>query len=124
MTTPSNIITSIDLNSLKDTQTFFNNYYLPAITVSQNVDDAILGFFQRISDTKESARALAGAVIMTSVSQGVDPMEILKKFASMKPGDLNNYLVMFLNLNRVGTSYLGINNAPKTSKYVARMIRP
>lgn len=36
--------------------------------------------------------------------------------------ELNAYLTMFLNLNRVGTSLLGINNTPPVSKYVSRTI--
>jgi hypothetical protein len=113
----------IDLSSLKDTQTFFNNYYLPALTVSQDVDDATLGFFQTVTGSVESAKALASAVILTSISQKVDPMEILDKFKKMSNGELNSYLTMFLNLSRVGTSYLGITNAPKVNKYIERMIR-
>ena len=118
----TNNIDTIDLTSLVDTQTFFNNYYLPALTVSQNVDDSIIGFFQRVTDTKESAKALAGAVILTSIAQQTDPMEVLQKFSKMPKSELNSYLTMFLNLNRIGTSYLGINNAPQTNKYVLRTI--
>lgn len=106
------------------TQAYFNNLSLPPITVSQNVDDAILGYFQQVSDNKESARALASAVIMTSVSQGIDPMETLQEFMKMNKGQLSSYLTMFLNLSRVGTSQLGINNNLSTSKYVARTILP
>jgi hypothetical protein len=36
--------------------------------------------------------------------------------------ELDAYLVMLLNLNRVGTSLLGIGNSPQTSPYVKRMI--
>ena len=36
--------------------------------------------------------------------------------------ELDAYLTMFLNLNRVGTSLLGISNTPKVSPYVQRMI--
>lgn len=118
----NNNISNIDLDSLQDTQTFFNNYYLPAVTVSQNVDDSIIGFFQQVTDTKESAKALAGAVILTSLAQRTDPMDVLQKFSKMSKGELNSYLTMFLNLNRIGTSYLGINNAPQTSKYIARTL--
>jgi hypothetical protein len=120
----TNNLSNIDLNSLQDTQTFFNNYYLPALTVSQDIDDSIIGFFQQVTDTAESAKALAGAVILTSLAQKTNPMEILEKFSRMPKGELTSYLTMFLNLNRIGTSYLGINNAPQTSKYVARTILP
>ena len=36
--------------------------------------------------------------------------------------ELDAYLTMLLNLNRVGTSLLGISNSPQTSPYVERMI--
>lgn len=120
---PSNTNTQVDLNTLKDTTTYFNNFYLPAISTSQNIDDAIIGYFEKVTDTKQAAKALAGAVILTSLSQNLNPMEVLQKFAAMPANQLNDYLTMFLNLNRIGTSYLGINNAPKTSKYVERLIR-
>jgi hypothetical protein len=119
----SNTNTSIDLDTLKDTTTYFNNFYLPELSVSQNVDDSIIGYFEKVTDSKQAAKALAGAVILTSISQGLNPMEVLSKFAAMPANQLNDYLTMFLNLNRIGTSYLGINNAPKTSKYVERLIR-
>lgn len=38
--------------------------------------------------------------------------------------EINAYLTMFLNLNRVNTSLLGITNQPQTSKYVSRAILP
>jgi hypothetical protein len=123
MSNPSNI-NGIDASNTASTQAFFNNLNLPPISVSQNVDDAIIGYFQQITETKEAARALAGAVILTAASQGVDPMETLQEFAKMDAGKLNSYTTMFLNLNRVGTSYLGINNSPTAPKYVAHMIRP
>lgn len=115
---------TINVSGLINTTAFFNNVNLPPIAVSQNIDDAILGYFQLVTENKESARALASAVIMTSVSQGIDPMETLEEFAKLDRGQLNDYLTMFLNLSRVGTSFLGITNRPTTSKYVARMILP
>jgi len=36
--------------------------------------------------------------------------------------EVDEYLTMFLNLNRVGTSLLGLNNSPQTSPYVQRAI--
>lgn len=123
MSTATNI-NAVDASSTASTQAYFNNLNLPPISVSQNVDDAIVGYFQQLTETKEAARALAGAVILTAASQGVDPMETLKEFSKMDAGQLNSYTTMFLNLNRVGTSYLGINNSPTAPKYVAHMIRP
>lgn len=123
MTQPSNI-GAVDANSLASTKAFFNNTSLPPISVSQNVDDAIIAYFQQIAENKDAARAMASAVILTSVSQGIDPMETLQQFMKMSREQLSSYVTMFLNLNRVGTSYLGINNSPTVSKYVARTILP
>jgi len=106
------------------TSKYFNNFFLPGINVSQNVDDAIVGYFEQVSESKEGARALASAVILTSISQGMNPMDSLEEFKKMAKGELNAYLTMFLNLNRVGTSYLGLKNGPQLNKYVARLIRP
>ena len=36
--------------------------------------------------------------------------------------EINAYLTMFLNLNRSGTSLLGLSNSPLTSKYISRTI--
>lgn len=119
----TNNIGTIDINSRSSVSNFFNNLTLPSVSVSQNVDDAIIGYFQQVAENKEAAKALASAVILTSVSQGIDPMSTLEEFQKIPTGNLSTYITMFLNLNRVGTSFLGINNAPRTTKYVERMIR-
>ena len=103
---------------------YFNNYFTSTLDVSGNVNDSLIAFFEGIADNKESAVALASAVVYTSQAQGTDPMEILREFANMEKNKLNAYLCMFLNLNRVGTSYLGINNQPVRNKYVQRTILP
>jgi hypothetical protein len=106
---------------------FFNNLHAPEFLVSQDVDDSIVSYFEKVinnRDNKDAARALAGAVVYTAKSQNIDPMEILRKFSSLPTGQLNAYLVMFLNLNRISTSMLGVSNSPITNKYVARTILP
>lgn len=123
MTNPSNL-PQLDFGTSDVTVTFFNNYFLPNFTVSQNVDDAILGFFEKITQNTESAKILASAVIYTSLARNLDTIEVLTKFSTLAEGELNSYISMFLNLNRIGTSYLGINNFPQVSKYVQRTILP
>jgi len=92
--------------------------------VSSNVDAAILSYFESVSFNSEAAKALASAVIYTSKSQGVNPMQTLQEFTKLPKGELNAYLVMFLNMQRKGTSYLGITNQPITNKYINRSILP
>jgi len=120
----NNNLSPIDFSSNTSTQEFFNNYFKPNFIVSQNVDDAVIGFLVQIADSKEAARLIASAVIYTSIAQHIEPMETIAKFSRLNKPELTSYLVKFLNLSRVGTSYLGINNNPTVSKYVARMILP
>jgi hypothetical protein len=111
-----------DLDS--SSQDFFNNFYQPGFTISPAVDEAVISYFERITENLASARLLASSVVYTSMAQRVSPMEILDRFKDMSQEEITGFAAMFLNLNRVGTSYLGISNRPKTNKYVQRSILP
>ena len=119
-------LNNIDLsvNMKTDPNKYFNNYFGPTFTVSQNIDDAILSYFQEVCGNKESAKIMASAVMYTSYTQKINPMQTLAEFTKLPKGELNNYLTMFLNLQRVGTSYLGITNQPLSNKYINRAILP
>jgi hypothetical protein len=104
------------------TQQYFNNFYSAPFNVSANTNDAITAFFEEYSPNATAARNLAGAVIYTAIAQNLDPLKILSDFESLPRGQLNNYLVAFLNSTRVPTSVLGINNGTKTSPYITRTI--
>jgi len=121
---PTNLA-QINLNAFapRDSNKYFNNFFEIPVEVSSNVDAAIIAYFEQIADNKESARALASAVIYTSVKQGLNPMETLKEFQRLPPGELDAYTAMFLNFERKGTSYLGISNQPQMNKYIQRSIR-
>lgn len=115
-----------NLTSIKQETTtkYFNNFFGPTFDVSQGIDNAVTSYFEKITQNKESAKSLAGALIYTAKAQNMDPMKVLHEFAALPPGQINNYLTMFLNLNRVGTSLLGLSNIPTTNKYVKRMVLP
>jgi hypothetical protein len=115
---------NLPAKKVDSTTNYFNNFFNPSFDISQDVDGAVISFFEKLTDNKESARLLAGAVIYTAGVQGIDFMALLAQFAKMPRGELNAYLTMFLNLNRVGTSYLGIGKAMPASKYIARTILP
>jgi hypothetical protein len=122
---PNNInATDLSGSIPNETDFFFSNYFSPAFTVSQNIDDAVLAFFEKITQNKESAKVLASSVIYISLARDIDPMETLASFYSLNEDQLNSYVTAFLNLNRTGTSYLGINGVPRVGKYVQRMIMP
>lgn len=125
MSTANNLTTvstSADLDS-SATQ-FFNNFYQPTFAVSSDIDNAIISYFEKITLSRDSARILASSVIYTSLAQNIDPMQTIDRFKAMNRNELNAYTTMFLNLNRLGTSYLGVTNRPRVSKYVLRSILP
>ena len=122
---PTNL-TGINTNAISppNTDSFFNNFFNFPVEFSSNVDAAIIAFFETIVDNKESARALAGAVLYTALKQGINPMSVLDEFKKLPSGDLNTYTALFLNTERVGTSFLGLKNKPVQNKYVTRAILP
>lgn len=111
-----------DLNATADK--FFNNIYKPNFSLSQNINDAVVAHFMKMTDNEESAKLIASAVIFTSLAQGVNPIETIDRFSTMNQEDFKRYVSMFLNLNRVNTSYLGLGGTPRISKYVTRCILP
>ena len=105
------------------TTTYYNNYQTQLPTVSSDQDAAVTAYFQNFTNGNQAAaQILASAVIYTSLAQGTDPMSIISEFAKLNRDQGTAYLSMFLNLNRIGTSLLGINNRPTTNKYVQRSI--
>lgn len=107
-----------------DTTSFFETYFEPTQGTSPNINDAFIGYFQTLTGNAETGATLAGAVLYSILNQGLEPMSLLDEFRKLQPQQLNNYLTMLLNLNRVGTSLLGITNSPQTNPYIARAILP
>jgi hypothetical protein len=105
-----------------DTTSFFNNYFQDDVIASQFTDDAVVGFFESWTGNKDSAKTLSAAILRTAQQQGIDPMELIVEFRALQGDQLNAYLTLILNLNRVGTSLLGISNNPKQSQYITRAI--
>lgn len=117
---PSNLNTS----GTNQTTRYFNNFFEPSFTVSSNVNDAILSYFEEQTGNLESARLLAQAVIDTAQAQREDPMMVLTQFQQLPNNELSPFLALYLNTSRVPTSFLGIQNTPKTNPYVSRTILP
>jgi hypothetical protein len=123
MSSPSNT-TSVNLSNNNSTsaQQYYNNYFNGTLNVTSNQNDAVNAYFQSIASNPQAAQILASTVIYTAISQGLNPMSIVQQFQEVPAGQLNYYLAMFLNLNRVGTSLVGINNQPIQNKYITRAI--
>lgn len=123
-TSPANISAPKLGVSQPNTEEFFNNFFTKQYDISPDANDAVVTFFEHITDNKESAQALSAAVIYTCLTEDIDPMSILQEFSGLAQGELDAYLAMFLNLNRIPSSLLGVTNTPVTNKYVARTFLP
>jgi len=122
MSTVQNL-SAVTINNGSTTKQYFNNLTTNLGTIGSNQEDAIIGYFERQTDgNRAAAELLASAVIYTSIAQQIDPMQTLQQFTRLPKGDLNLYLTTFLNLNRVGTSFLAVRNEPILNKYIQRSI--
>ena len=104
------------------TTNYFDNFFKNGESVSSNVNDAVIAYFQSVTGNADTGTTLAASVLYTALQQKIDPMKLIDQFRKMKPGELNAYLTMLLNVNRVGTSLLGLSNSPQTSPYITRAI--
>lgn len=114
--------TNLPPKDINKTQEFFNNFFKQSESTSQNVNDAVVGFFQDLTGNKDAGIVLASTVLISASEQGVDPMALVDEFRKLKPRELNAYLTLLLNITRSGTSLLGVTNQPQTSKYISRSI--
>ena len=119
---PTNL-SAVNLNNLSgDGSKFFNNFFNQTISISTAKDDAVVSYFERICDNKESALALSSAVVYTARVQNIDVMAVLDEFKKLSTEQLGPYISYFLNLSRIGTSLIGVQNTPIKNKYIARTI--
>jgi hypothetical protein len=119
---PSNL-NVVDLNNLSGNGSkFFNNYFDNTISISTAKDDAVVGYFEKVTENRDSALALASAVIYTARVQNIDVMAVLDEFKKLNKDQLGPYISYFLNLSRVGTSLIGVQNNTIKNKYVTRSI--
>ena len=120
---PSNLNT-VNVNKVigPDGTKYFNNFFNVPITISTAKDDAVLSYFESVTENRDSALALASAVIYTSRVQNMDVMEVLDEFKKLRQEQTSLFISYFLNLSRVGTSLIGVQNDPKRNKYITRTI--
>ena len=115
---PSNL----DSTNTNPTTKYFNNFFEPVYAISSNTNDAIVSYFQEQTNDLESAKLLAQAVYDTALSQREDPLAVLDQFRALPQGELSPFLALYLNISRVPTSLLGVQNTPKTNPLVTRTI--
>jgi hypothetical protein len=114
--------TNLNSSGLTKSTNYFNNYFDPTIQISQNINDAILSYFEQQTSNVDSAKILVQAVIETAQAQRQDPLTVLNSFQNLPSDQLSAALALYLNSSRVNTSYLGIKQQPTTNSYVTRSI--
>lgn len=122
MTSKNFNLSDVNLDTVDNTTAFFNNLFDQTITVSSEVDQAVVSFFEKKTGNIISAKSIAGALLLTCLGQGVDPLIVLDRYRKLPANDLDVYTAMILNLSRVNTSVLGVINTPPVSPYVTRTI--
>jgi hypothetical protein len=112
----------INLDPKNNTSEFFNNFFDQEIIIGPAQDQTISAYFERRTGNKKSAEILAGALILSSSTRGIDPLEVLEKIKSLDDIDVDAYVAFIYNLARVNTSLVGVVNRPPVSKYIVRTI--
>ena len=85
-------------------------------TTQQNV------FYKLQSDTIVAVTGYKAERVVVSKDNVIYQYFILSY--TQEQNELNAYLTLLLNLNRVNTSLLGLSNSPQLNKYIARAILP
>lgn len=115
-------IDPINLDTVNNTTEFFNNFFDQELLVSPAEDQFINAYFERRTGNKKSAEMLAGALILSAASRGLDPLEVIQKIKSLDDLDIDAYIAFVYNLARAKTSLLGVINRPSVSPYITRTI--
>jgi hypothetical protein len=122
ITTATNLQAPDASNPTGNANKYFTNLYTVDMSIGPNTNDGLVAFFEKYTGNKIAGQNLAGTVLYTAMAQGLQPMEVLGKFQKLSKGQLDSYLLAFLNSTRSPTSVLGIKTATKTSPYVARTV--
>lgn len=117
-------ITPINLDIKDNTSEFFNNFFDQELLINAATDQAIIAFFEKRSDNKTAAKMMAGALILTCASRGLEPIAVLDNISSLDKLEFNTYMAMIFNLSRANTSKMGVLTQPRVSKYISRAILP
>lgn len=114
--------TNLNTTGYTKTTGYFNNYFLQPLEISQEVNDAILSYFEQQTGDLESAKILVQSVIETAQLQREEPLQVLNKFMKLPQGDLNVLMALYLNNSRVNTSFLGVKTNPQSNQFITRTI--
>lgn len=70
------------------TTAFFNNYFEPDYSVSPDISDATVAYFQTITGSADAGRLLAASVIYTALTNKLDPASLIDEFRKIPSGKI------------------------------------
>ena len=73
-------------NKDNKTTNYFENFFEPTLTTSQNIDDAVLGYFELVTGDKDTGKTLAASVLYVALNNGINPMTLVDELRKLKSG--------------------------------------
>jgi 4-aminobutyrate aminotransferase-like enzyme len=117
----SNLIAQTNLETGL-TQKYFNTKYILPPYVSDNIYDAVIGYFESVANGRAAAENLAAAFIDSCTYQGQDIMLTLGYLKAVPEATQTSTILFLLNSVRTGTSLLGTKYKKVSNRYTSRQI--
>ena len=111
-----------DETAARATQNYFENQYVAEAHISDDVHNAVIGYFELQAYSRVAAENLAGAFIDSCTYEGKDIISTLEQLKLMPDSDQTSIIMFLLNSVRVGTSLLGTAILKVPNPYTARQI--
>lgn len=86
---------------------FFENYYVKEAEYPANEFDAVVGFFEKRSFSKEASIAVAQILLQQAKKEKIKIFKVLDTLKGLQKIQISKLVINILNANRDNTSRLG-----------------
>jgi hypothetical protein len=117
----SNIIVQNDPD-IGSTPNYFENQYAATTHISEDLYNAVIGYFEFMAYGRAAAENLAAAFIDSCTYEGRDIISTLEQLKSMPEDEQTGIILFLLNSVRVGTSLLGTPMTKIPNQYAIRQV--
>lgn len=108
---------------LPPTQQYFNGYFEQPVRITQNDHDAILGYFQKVTQDRKAAEALTSAIVTIADQSNVSPVKLLDEVKSNNGFEVTQRVAALINATRRNTSLLGSKQSRISNPMISRNIQ-
>ena len=117
----SNIIVQ-DNTGIGSTQSYFENQYAATAHISEDLYNAVIGYFEFMAYGRAAAENLAAAFIDSCTYEGKDIISTLEQLKLMPEAEQTSIVLFLLNSVRTGTSLLGTPVVKTPNQYAIRQV--